>query len=59
MAENILLTELGEALTTEDGENILLEQSDEGATDMTFATNFQTAHVSVGTMKIEFGGFNK
>lgn len=60
MAENILLTELSEEMTTEDGEDILLEDSDgDGVQDMTFANNFSTAHVSVGTMKIQFGGFNR
>jgi hypothetical protein len=58
MAEELRLTEDGETRITEDSEDRILEDSDEGGVqDMTFATNFETAHVSVGTIKIKFGGF--
>jgi hypothetical protein len=60
MSEELRLTEDGETRITEDGEDRILEGSDEsGVQDMTFANNFQTAHVTVGTMKITFGGFGK
>lgn len=57
--EELRITEDGETRITEDGEDRILEQSigDDGAQDMTFATNFENAHVTVGTMKIQFGGF--
>jgi hypothetical protein len=51
------LTEDGETRVTEDGKDRILEGGDEGPQDMTFATNFETAHVSVGTMKIKLEGF--
>lgn len=39
MAESILLTQTSDELTTEDGENILLEDSETGAGTMTIANN--------------------
>ena len=57
MSEELRITEDEETRITEDGEDRILESGDEGAQDMTFATSFETAHVSVGTIKIQFGGF--
>lgn len=58
MAEELRITEDGETRITEDGEDRILEGiGDDGAQDMTFATNFASAHVTVGTIKIQFGGF--
>ena len=57
MSEELRITEDGETRITEDGEDRILEGGDEGVQDMTFATSFETAHVSVGTMKIRFEGF--
>ncbi len=59
MAENLRLTEDGDNRVTEEDYSRILEDSDEGPEDMTIATHFQTAHVSIGTIKIKFGGFGQ